>query len=154
MRRGMGKGKVSKYLKTIESRVHRKPHGCKHNILDIQYLCACRIPRGKALSVWNGEFGFTSCLEVLDLKVEASRVLSVRAVRGKPSSFPSCSMEPAWLDAVFFPGCSRGKLVLAPLFSPQTRIGFVLEPGSWPGSAPRAAATLAASRVQWRDLEK
>lgn len=154
MCRGMGKGKVSKYLKTIESRVHRKPHGCKHNILDIQYLCARRIPRGKALSVWNGEFGFTSCLELLDLKVDASRVLSVRAVRGKPSSFPSCSMEPAWLDAVFFPGCSQGKLVLAPLFSPQTRIGFVLEPGSWPGSAPRAAAALAASRIQRLELEE
>lgn len=154
MCRGMGKGKVSKYLKTIESRVHRKPHGCKHNILDIQYLCACRIPRGKSLSVWNGEFGFTSCLEVLDLKVEASLVLLVRAVRGKPSSFPSCSMQSAWLDAVFFSGCSRGKLVLALLFSPQTRIRFVLEPGSWPGSTPGAAAVLAASQIQWLELEE
>lgn len=120
MCQGVGKGRVSKYLRSVGSGVHRKAHGCKHSISARQSLC-----------------GYSHVGSV-SLEVESPRVLLVRAVWGKPSSFPCCSLQSALLS----PGCSRGKLLLAPLCSPQSWVRFVLEPvqSSWSIPNPMAGA--------------
>lgn len=112
-RQGVGKGRVSKYLRTVGSGVHRKPRGCKHSVLDMQYLC-----------------GY-SHVGSLFLEVEAAGQGCVGQAQLHPLQ-----------SALLSPGCSRGKLVLAPLFSPQSWVRFVLEPvqSSWSIPNPMAGA--------------
>lgn len=122
--RGVGeKGRVSKYLKTAESGVHRKPHGCKHNIWDIQYLRAGSHV-GSLVLCGKGSLASRLAGKFCVLGWNHPRVL---LVRGKGSSFPSCSVGSAWLGAV---GAAAG--------TPGRWISFVPEPGSCQGSAAGA----------------